>query len=266
MLRKPPPGLIVPFILLWGFLWWVFGDLASAVISDVAVRGLASWLGMGAAEVTATISAIAFPIIVSAFLIYWAFLVGCKEREANPSQLRIKFYEAVSGHKSETQFTGGTKAIFYRLLVRPPKGQVRSGCKGTLVDIMVPKDGTTLFSLWSAQRLPLTWATHTSPPVTSMDLQDDHGQFLDVFFTTELGIFSVATPNFVQPNNLVSEKLWETPGLYVFCVSVTEPHSAAQEVRLALDWTGDYRTSHVTRLEAVKPKRHLFGRWERRKT
>ncbi|MGA7711297.1 MAG: hypothetical protein WCA81_05305 [Rhizomicrobium sp.] len=259
MFRKPPSGLLAILVLSGFVIHWLADAIAATMVGDFVTRHLAIMFGVDATKMLATASEIMLPVIIAAILTYGAFLIGVKEKAANPSKLRIDFSEHISGCKSLTHFQDGAKATFYRLWVRPPIGQMRYSCTGTLVDIMAPspRSDATFFSVWPAQRLPLTWATHTQPPVSSMELRDDHGQFLDVFFITESGTVGIATPGLVQPADLVAEKLWGRPCLLVFCVSVNEPTSRAQEVYIALQWSGDIRTSRATEIRPPRPTNRL---------
>lgn len=256
---KKSPGLIAILAGLGLVMKWLLDLVSATMVGEFITHRLAAAFGMDAAKMIATISEFALPVIIASLLIYVAFLMGVKERAANPSKLRIDFSDYLSGCRSETNFRDGEKATFYRLLVRPPEGQIRTGCTGTLVDIMAPFGGAKWVSVWSAQRLPLTWATHTQPSVTSIDLLDDHGRFLDVFFVTESGTVGVATPGLVQPFNLLTEKLWKGPCYLMFCISVSEPTGRAQEIHLAFKWTGDPQTSHAKLLSPFVPTNPLIA-------
>ena len=138
MFRKPPSGLLAILVLSGFVIHWLADAIAATMVGDFVTRHLAIMFGVDATKMLATASEIMLPVIIAAILTYGAFLIGVKEKAANPSKLRIDFSEHISGCKSLTHFQDGAKATFYRLWVRPPIGQMRYSCTGTLVDIMAP--------------------------------------------------------------------------------------------------------------------------------
>jgi hypothetical protein len=143
--------------------------------------------------------------------------------------------------------------LFYRLLVRPPKGQIRTDCRATLVDVMgAGRDH--LESIWSGDRLPLTWAVHLKDPVTSIDVRDDTGQFLDVVYVAPSGKLGLGTPDRVMPNSMAGLSI---DGC-VFVISVSDSESGAQKHMLRFMHIGpNWDDNEVTLLS--QPKRRLCG-------
>lgn len=164
----------------------------------------------------------------------------------DPPRLRVDFSVDLDGCRRQTAFNSGVRAAFYRLWVRPgQKGRVSRECTGTLVDIMAPHpESGSLISVWGAERLRLTWATHTSPPVTSINIRNEHGEFLDVFFVTESGVIGFGTPGFTLPAGLNFSEF--KPGAaYVLCVILDAEEHESREVKLHLLWPTDWQNVDV---------------------
>lgn len=154
-------------------------------------------------------------------------------------RLRIDFSVSLSGCRVPAKVhmhTGGpTDVVFYRLWVRPPSGGSAKGCTGKLVDIMESMNTNNLYSFWTPERLSLAWATHGKDPVTTIDLTNDHGEFLDLFFVTKQGELFFGTPHFRQPSSLDFSQF--KPGQVIFLrVSVHHEGARASDVFLELVW------------------------------
>jgi hypothetical protein len=114
-----------------------------------------------------------------------------------------------------------------------------------------------LESIWGGERLPLTWATHSGVPITSIDLRDDSGQFLDVVYVTEKTGLGFGTPGFAVPNSIQENGLQSIDGC-VFVVSISDSECAAQKYMLRFMHTGpNWDDNEVVLLPL--PKRRLFG-------
>ncbi len=260
MFKRLPIAYWVPLAVLAVVCWLILQEAFWGVIVGWLADQLAAVFHITAAKMIAAVATYVILGGVALAAVYAAYLIGVHERKAFPTGLQVDYSEYLSGCRVETAFNSVLKATFYRVLVRPPVGQVRTKCTGTLVDIMVPVDANRLVSLWSADRVPLTWATFAQSLPTSIDLDDDHGRFLDVFFIAETSQIGIATPGFMQPTSFIAEGISQKPGMYVFCVSIKDADARAQEVQIALQWSGKRDTSTTTRLHPPKPTSPLVAR------
>lgn len=163
-----------------------------------------------------------------------------RKRREWENALLVTFNTTVSGCRVETRFSSGEPVAYYRLWVRPPPGQIRKNCTGNLVDVMAPYPTLgSWVSIWSPERLRLTWATSTLETQTSIDLVDDTGEFLDVFAVTASGRFLPATPGHMLPATWRPQEF--TPGAtYLLRVSLRCADHAPTEVRLQIVWPTDW--------------------------
>ncbi len=104
MFRKPPSGLLAILVLSGFVIHWLADAIAATMVGDFVTRHLAIMFGVDATKMLATASEIMLPVIIAAILTYGAFLIGVKEKAANPSKLRIDFSEHISGCKSLNLF------------------------------------------------------------------------------------------------------------------------------------------------------------------
>jgi hypothetical protein len=220
---------------LWKVLWSWKG-LVSAIAASLGALSKLGFLPFIPAEFWWVLALVV--LLGSAVHIQWK-LDRALEETRRAFDLRVNFATVLSGCRVELTLPSGQRAVFYRLWVRPPIGQVRTGCTGTLTDIMVPTAGTPghWHSEWTPERLDLTWATHRRDPETSIDLRDDTGRFLDLF-NIRGGNMGLGTPNNLLPLSLNSTE-FRRGVPYLFCVSLTCDDHAAQEIAIQVTWPVD---------------------------
>lgn len=237
--------LVSYFEALWhhAFAFWEDGPdrwfrLVALVVFSLIGGSAAAFLSSGFDRY--------WPFATMLFLLLAPFLAWRAERrrvaELTPSNstIRVRFDATRTECRSSTTFSNGIKALFFRLWVTPPAGQLKQQCAAKIVDILKKRDDGKFQSAWAAQRIPLAWASSTEVPTVTMDLRDSYGEFVDVFFITERGAFGFGSPHFLQPANFDST-IFSDGGEYVFCLSIGEAGVVAQEATLRVAWHADWQ-------------------------
>lgn len=233
-------GFGIPLILAMSCLGIVlqneFWGFASSFVED----HLAAHFGIEKAKMMGDISAyviIWIPAIGSIALAFW---LGRKYRKMYPSQLTVEFNQSEPGNTSRVRFESGQVGIFFRLLIKPPKNEIRHNCRGTLVEIKRPEKGATgLETIWNEDRLPLTWARQGGGAEASIDLNDPHGRFLDVFFITEENFIGASTVDRYPLTSAIGSRT-SGPKRFIFYISISDDESKPKTYELEFTWSKDW--------------------------
>lgn len=156
-------------------------------------------------------------------------------------KLSLNFDQGISGCIRETEFQGGSKARFFRVMVES-KSSSPLLCSGHLIDVKRSGARTDF-----GESLRLTFAPGEGDDALEKRLVDKVPEFLDIGFITEGGQFGLGTKGRRIP--IALKDLFSDEADYTLTVVVAPQNAGSSEtIALKLRLTGDWKTTAMEHL------------------
>lgn len=126
---------LVGFLLLKSLGVATFSKLVERGASLMDEAGPTAWLFFGLLSLFGVLLFFAGVLLATKSRWLYAVVSGSG---LHPSTLQVDFGAHLNGCRAPAQFADGTKAIFFRLWVRPSKRPHSTKCTGTIVDVLAP--------------------------------------------------------------------------------------------------------------------------------
>ena len=217
-----------PYLAALGPLVWSARAPLGWIASSAVVSAAVTWWIAGRRLQTATIPA-----------------VGSPAAATRPANLTIAF-DTKTG-RARTAFADGTPAVFIRLKVSNHSGRTARGCRAFLVGVGRPAESGRIIPSNYCEHLPLTWATGSRVPATSIDIANGEHALLDVVCQKQGGTTLVATPGFRQPHSL-DAGFFKNTTLSILTLSIGADNMPMQTAAVQARHTGTLYDSAATLL------------------
>lgn len=237
-IRRIISGLLVAFALIafWGTPDWLpfdlDGALNAAISTDVWIVNHAALPGF-----FILFAAIGLVLVVPDL---WRGAAWTAAKIAGKGPLTTLFDQVLPVCREETLLSTGQYAVFFRLLVVNDTEILKRAVNARLAEVTRQSDNFRQIT-----HVLLGWMTHSWPPITQFDIPAKGQEILDCFYITDNG--EIWPPFHNWPNSFPADMFAE-PGNYLFKILIDADEDDPIELRLRLQWTGDWKTASVASL------------------